>query len=355
MTEVVLDRLTRRYGADTAVNALSLDVPSGALVALLGPSGCGKSTSLRMIAGLLAPTSGEILFDGRPMTAVPAERRGAVMMFQNHRLFPHMTVAENVGFGLRMRGEGRSSIQRKVGEMLERVDLVGFEQRRPDQLSGGQAQRVALARALVVGPRVLLLDEPLSNLDANLRQEMRLLIRRVHDELGITTLFVTHDQSEAVIVADWIALLFGGNLQQYAPPRDFFRRPVNVATARFFGCDNFLPGSRRGDRVETAAGVLHIDPSLPGKDGEVLVTVRPEAIRLAGDSQSCENHVCADVIESIYQGINTELFVRIGDRIGDRNDGVLWRILTGPDCDLRPGQRVGLSLPVAQIWLIAKE
>jgi ABC-type Fe3+/spermidine/putrescine transport system ATPase subunit len=347
MTEVVLDQLTRRYGEDIAVNALSLDVPSGELVALLGPSGCGKSTTLRMIAGLLPATSGEILFDGQPMTAVPAERRGAVMMFQNHRLFPHMTVAENVGFGLRMRGEDRSTMRRKVGEMLARVDLTGFENRRPDQLSGGQAQRVALARALVVGPRVLLLDEPLSNLDANLRHEMRLLIRRVHDELEITTLFVTHDQSEAVIVADRIALLFGGNLQQYAPPRDFFRRPANESTARFFGCNNFLPGIRRGDRVETATGVLRLDPSLPGEDGDVLVTVRPEAIRLPGPDQGCENHVPAEVVESIYQGVNTEVIVRLG--------GAIWRVLAGPECDLCPGQRVELSLPVAQVWVLRRD
>lgn len=344
MTEVVLDQLTRRYGGDTAVNALSLHVPSGELVALLGPSGCGKSTTLRMIAGLLPATSGEIVFDGQPMTSVPAERRGAVMMFQNHRLFPHMTVAENVGFGLRMRNEDRSTIRRKVGEMLARVDLAGYENRRPDQLSGGQAQRVALARALVVGPRVLLLDEPLSNLDANLRQEMRLLIRRVHDELGITTLFVTHDQSEAVIVADRIALLFGGNLQQYAPPRDFFRRPANESTARFFGCDNFLPGVRRGAQVETAAGVLRIDPSLPGEDGDVLVTVRPEAIRLPGPDQGCENYVFAEVIESIYQGVNTELTVRIG--------GAVWRVLAGPECALQAGERIEVSLPIGQIWMV---
>lgn len=344
MTEVVLDQLTRRYGADIAVNALSLNVPSGELVALLGPSGCGKSTTLRMIAGLLAASSGEIRFDGQPMTKIPAEQRGAVMMFQNHRLFPHMTVAENVGFGLRMRREERATIRRKVGEMLARVDLDGYENRRPDQLSGGQAQRVALARALVVGPRVLLLDEPLSNLDANLRQEMRTLIRRVHDELGITTLFVTHDQSEAVIVADRIALLFGGDLQQYAPPRDFFRRPANQSTARFFGCDNFLPGIRQGDKVETAAGVLHIDPSIPGEDGDVLVTVRPEAIRLPGPDQGSENPVAAEVMESIYQGINTELTVRIG--------GETWRVLTEPECTLRQGERVDLSLPVAQIWVL---
>ncbi|MEZ4636645.1 MAG: ABC transporter ATP-binding protein [Caldilineaceae bacterium] len=344
MTEVVLDQLTRRYGADTAVNALSLTVPSGELVALLGPSGCGKSTTLRMIAGLLPSSSGDVLFDGQSMTSVPAERRGAVMMFQNHRLFPHMTVAENVGFGLRMRGEDRSVIRGKVSDMLARVDLSGYENRRPDQLSGGQAQRVALARALVVGPRVLLLDEPLSNLDANLRQEMRLLIRRVHDELGITTLFVTHDQSEAVIVADRIALLFGGNLQQYARPRDFFRRPVNVATARFFGCDNFLPGIRRGAYVETTAGLLRIDPSLPGEDGEVLVTVRPEAIRLPGPDQGSENHVPAQVLDSIYQGVNTELIMAIG--------GASWRVLAGPECALHPGEQVDVSLPIGQIWVI---
>ena len=215
MTTVVLKDLSRHFADVVAVNKMNLEVQSGELVAFLGPSGCGKTTTLRMITGLLVPTEGDIRFDGKSVLTVPTEKRGAVMVFQKHLLFPTMNVGQNVGFGLRMRGVPKAEREARVREMLALVKLPGFEKRQAHELSGGQQQRVALARGLIIEPNVLLLDEPLANLDANLRLEMRELIRSIQQKLKITTIFVTHDQEEAVMLADRIALMFDGVLQQY--------------------------------------------------------------------------------------------------------------------------------------------
>ena len=246
MTTVTLQNLTRRFGDSVAVNRLNLAIESGEMVAFLGPSGCGKTTTLRMITGLLLPSEGDVRFNGKSMLTVPTEKRGAVMVFQKHLLFPTMNVAQNVGFGLRMQGVKQSEIDARVSEMLGLVRLPGFEKRSAHELSGGQQQRIALARALIVQPNVLLLDEPLANLDANLRLEMRELIRTVQRDLRITTIFVTHDQEEAVMLADRVALMFDGVLQQYDTPQAFYDRPRTVAIARFFRNDNFLPGTKQG-------------------------------------------------------------------------------------------------------------
>ena len=243
MTTVTLQNLTRRFDDVTAVNNLNLEVESGELVAFLGPSGCGKTTTLRMITGLLLPTSGDVLFDGKSVLTIPTERRGAVMVFQKHLLFPTMNVGQNVGFGLRMQKVDSKEIDRRVSEMLELVHLPGFEKRRPHELSGGQQQRIALARALIVRPNVLLLDEPLANLDANLRLEMRELIRNIQREIGITSVFVTHDQEEAVMLADRIALMFEGVLQQYDAPQAFYERPSSAQVAHFFRMTIFCPAN----------------------------------------------------------------------------------------------------------------
>ncbi|MBM4431948.1 MAG: ABC transporter ATP-binding protein, partial [Chloroflexi bacterium] len=254
MTHVELDALTKLYPGTQrpAVDRLTLDIESGRIVAFLGPSGSGKTTALRMIAGLIAPNSGDVRFDGESVLAVPAERRSAVMVFQSHVLFPYMNIEQNVGFGLQMRGVDRATIRQKVREMLELVRLPDISQRRPSQLSGGQQQRVALARALITEPRLLLLDEPLSNLDAHLRDEMRDLILHVQRQFGITTIMVTHDQQDALLLADRIALMFEGNLQQYAIPTDFYRRPVSERVARFFGGLNFIPATWTGEVAQTA-------------------------------------------------------------------------------------------------------
>ena len=216
-----------RRTAEAALSNLTLTVERGELVAFLGPSGCGKTTALKIIAGLLYPTSGDVLVDGNSVLSVPPEKRGAAMVFQKPLLFPHMSVAANVGFGLRMRNVSRGQTDRRVENALRRVRMGGFADRRPGELSGGQQQRVALARALITQPRLLLLDEPLSALDANLREEMRELVKEVQREGGYTTVFVTHDQEEAVVLADRISLLFDGKLLMYDKPQAFYDRPAS--------------------------------------------------------------------------------------------------------------------------------
>ncbi|MDP8974279.1 MAG: ABC transporter ATP-binding protein, partial [Actinomycetota bacterium] len=228
-TRLRLEDLSHRYPrtGEPALSGLSLAVEPGELVAFLGPSGCGKTTALKVIAGLLRPTSGDVLVDGRSVLDVPPEKRGAAMVFQKPLLFPHMSVEANVGFGLRMRNFSRGQIGRRVEAALRQVRMEGFADRRPGELSGGQQQRVALARALVTEPRLLLLDEPLSALDANLREEMRGLVKEMQREGGYTTVFVTHDQEEAVVLADRIAFLFEGRLQMYDKPQAFYDRPAS--------------------------------------------------------------------------------------------------------------------------------
>ena len=257
MTQVTLSGLTKIFDQKSppAVDNLDLEIESGKLTALLGPSGCGKTTTMKMIAGLLRPTAGDILFDGDSILSIKPEERGAVMVFQNYLLFPYMNIADNIGFGLKMRKVNKKEIRSRVEDMLDLVQLPGFEDRKPNQLSGGQQQRIALARALIVQPNVLLLDEPLSNLDAHLRDEMRVLIRRIQTEMGITTVFVTHDQEEAVVLADKVALLFDGRLQQFDAPDSFYDTPNTVDIATFFGGTNFIPGYYLDGTITTDIGV----------------------------------------------------------------------------------------------------
>lgn len=233
MTQVRISNLTKVYPGATvpSVKNLDLEIESGELTALLGPSGCGKTTTMKMIAGLLCPTYGDITFDGQSILSLKPEDRGVVMVFQNYLLFPYMSVADNIGFGLRMRKMPKSEIKPRVDEMLELMKLPDLGDRRPSELSGGQQQRVALARALIIRPKVLLLDEPLSNLDAHLRLEMRDLIRSLQQEFGITTIFVTHDQEEAVVLADKVALILDGELRQYDKADVFYKRPADEQVA----------------------------------------------------------------------------------------------------------------------------
>ncbi len=343
MTAVKLVRLTRYFGQVKAVDQLDLVIDSGELVALLGPSGCGKTTTMRMIAGLLTPSTGDVQFDGKSMLKVPAEQRGAVMVFQKHLLFPTMDVAQNVGFGLKMQGVKPAEIRQRVGEMLEFVRLPGFEQRRAHELSGGQQQRVALARALVIRPRVLLLDEPLANLDANLRLEMRELIRRLQRELKITTLFVTHDQEEAVMLADRVALMFDGVLQQYAAPQAFYTRPRTAQIARFFRNDNFLLGVKRQDQVETSLGCLRIEPGQVNQpDGPVLLSVRPEEIQL--NPTATDNLLSVPVVSSVYMGTYTQVQLQV--------NGQPWLAHGPADLPMQAGALIAIRLPAARIWLL---
>ena len=342
MTRLALQRLTKTYpgAGQAAVHGLDLEVESGSLTALLGPSGCGKTTTMKLIAGLIAPDAGEITLDGHPITGLPPERRGVAMVFQNPLLFPHLSIAGNVGFGLRMRGLPTAQIDSQVQAMLSRVRLDGLADRRPAQLSGGQQQRAALARALVLHPAVLLLDEPLSNLDPGLRDEMRQLIRALQQETGITTLVVTHDQAEAVALADRIALMFAGRLAQHAAPQDFYRRPATKAVSRFFGGVNFLPGRSAAGLHHSAIGPLTLPPDAP--EGEQILTIRPEALRLGPGPNSRPARVTA----LAFLGTQTRISLSVA--------GVALEALTSPDQaqGLDEGAEVTVSVPPEAIWLL---
>jgi spermidine/putrescine ABC transporter ATP-binding subunit len=288
--EVELRRLSKRFRDHAAVVDLSLQVRRGEFFTLLGPSGCGKTTTLRMIAGLVEPDAGEILFDGRPVTRTPPWRRNIGMVFQHYALWPHMTVFENVAFGLVERGVPRREVARRVEEALALVGLAGAGGRLPSQLSGGQQQRVALARAVVVRPALLLLDEPLSNLDARLRVQMRAELVRLQRQLGITTIYVTHDQEEALMLSTRIAVMSQGRLVQLGTPQDVYERPADPFVADFLGGANFLPGVVR----EAAGDMLAVDleglgcvraaaARNPGvtAGARVVVCLRPEVLALA--------------------------------------------------------------------------
>lgn len=343
MTQLTVSHLSKKYdgAGETAVSDLSLEIESGSIHALLGPSGCGKTTTMKMIAGLLKPTSGDILFDGHSMLATPAEKRGAVMVFQNYLLFPYMSVGENVGFGLKMRGVDKATIQKRVAEMLALVQLPGVEDRRPKQLSGGQQQRVALARALIVEPKVLLLDEPLSNLDAHLRDEMRELIRRIQQETRVTTLFVTHDQEEAVILADKIALMFDGKLQQNGEPNLFYERPASEAVARFFGGQNFLSGVVKNGRFQTPIGSFDIPPDAVGQ----TLTIRPEAIQLGAD-ENAPNTIQGHIRAKVYMGTHTRFKISVQEHT--------FQAIADPQTmhHYSQGDTVSLRFPPEHIWLL---
>jgi ABC-type Fe3+/spermidine/putrescine transport system ATPase subunit len=348
MTHVVIDNLTKVYpNADVAaVSNFKLDIPTGQLIAFLGPSGCGKTTTLKMLAGLIQPTSGRIMFDGEDVSAIPAEKRGAVMVFQNYLLFPYMSVGDNVGFGLKMRGVDKTTIQNRVNEMLSLVKLPNIANRRPSQLSGGQKQRVALARALIINPRVLLLDEPLSNLDAHLRDEMRDLILTIQKELEVTTVFVTHDQEEAVLLADRIALMFDGVLQQYAHPVEFYSRPISETAARFFGGMNFIPAQRQAQEITTDVGNFHFDAENADEapSGNVLMTIRPEQIQINGEHT--QNSVQGVVRSRIYVGTFTRYKVQIGDHEIE--------VVRSADTlnQIEEGQSVNVHFPSDRLWLL---
>lgn len=341
MTSVNIRSLTRRFGTTVAVDDVNLDIASGEMIALLGPSGCGKTTTLRMLSGLLNPTEGDITFDGTSILDVPTEKRGAVMVFQKHLLFPTMTVLENVGFGLRMARKSKDEIASTANEMLERVQLSDLGARRAHELSGGQQQRVALARALAVRPKVLLLDEPLANLDANLRVDMREQIRDVQLEMGITAIFVTHDQEEAVMLADRVALMKAGRLLQVGAPEDFYQRPGTAEVSSFFRNTNLLEGVLTGNRVNTDVGELTV---IPGEfdvpDGDVLITVRPEAVEVGPG----ENSVDGLVRTAIYMGTHTHLQVDVGGKMWDVHSRVGYPVTVGDSIKLR--------LPAEGIWAL---
>jgi iron(III) transport system ATP-binding protein len=290
------------------VDDASLSIEPGELFFLLGPSGCGKTTLLRMIAGFIEPSSGSIAFNGRHMIGVPAEKRNTGMVFQSYALWPHMTVEGNVAFGLTVRRVPAAERARRVAEALALVHMQDYARRTPNQLSGGQQQRVALARALVVRPDVLLLDEPLSNLDARLRVQLRSEIRRICKASGITTVYVTHDQKEALSMADRAAILNAGKLVQIGPPAELYRRPATRFAAEFLGETNFVPATRLEHRdghvvVETPLGRLRSAHAVPADAASsLLCSLRPEAFRISSGGRGAENTIRARIIDSVYLG-----------------------------------------------------
>lgn len=318
--EVRLQHLTKHYANRfVAVDDVSLTVKPGEILALLGPSGCGKTSCLRMIAGLVTPTSGEIFVGGQPITRTPVHRRNVGMLFQNYALFPHMTVAENVAFGLQMRKFSKSECEAKVLKALDLVQLQQYRDRLPSQLSGGQQQRVALARALVIEPAMLLLDEPLGALDKSLRESMQVEIRALQQRLGLTTIMVTHDQDEALTMADQIAVMNGGRLEQIASAADIYQKPATRFVAGFIGASNFFTGrveSRQdgGAQLVTESGIV-----LPMSAGSlvqdaVTITVRPEAIAvqpLQTGTQPLAAAVPANVEQVVYRGFIHHYYLRL--------------------------------------------
>ena len=304
--DVRLDRITKRFDDVVAVDGISLEIDRGSFFALLGPSGCGKTTTLRMIAGFERPTAGSIIVDGTDITNRPPNRRNVGMVFQSYALFPHLSIFENVAFGLRRRGIRGQDVRGRVTEILRLVGLAGMEKRKPRQLSGGQQQRVALARALVNRPRVLLLDEPLGALDLKLRKQMQLELKAIQHDIGITFVHVTHDQEEAMTMADRIAVMNQGHIEQLGPPAELYERPETAFVAGFLGVSNLLPGTVEGpDAIRLANGTV-VRCQVDGKAGPVAAGVRPEKITI-GDGGG--NTLEGTVRETAYIGVATQLVV----------------------------------------------
>jgi len=320
VTAVTLDAVTKRYGRVVAVDQVSLGIARGEFVCLLGPSGSGKTTLLRMIAGFARPDAGRVYFDDRDSTDVHPSRRDIGMVYQHYALFPHMTVHDNVAFGLKVRRVAPGERRARVARVLELVKLEGLARRYPRELSGGQQQRVALARALVIDPRILLLDEPLGALDRQLRLEMQPELKSLQRRLGITTIFVTHDQSEALALADRIAVLGHGRVQQVGPPHEIYERPASAFVADFIGTTNAVPG--RIGRLEGGLAILHLDGGVDvravaspeiGTGWTGLVGVRPEKIVLDRSKRSGYDNVLPARIEQVlYMGQLTQYHVAVG-------------------------------------------
>jgi spermidine/putrescine transport system ATP-binding protein len=304
--DVTIERVTKRFDDVVAVDNLSLEIERGSFFAMLGPSGCGKTTTLRMIGGFEEPTDGLIYLGDREVSGLPSYKRDVNTVFQSYALFPHLTIFENVAFGLRRRGVGRAEVTERVGEALDLVDLGGREKRKPSQLSGGQQQRVALARALVNRPRVLLLDEPLGALDLKLRKQMQLELKRIQHEVGITFVHVTHDQEEAMTMADQIAVMDSGHIEQLGTPSELYETPKTSFVAGFLGVSNLIDGKVLEGAVVTHGGLRLQVAKLNGTSGAVSIGVRPEKIHLNGPEA---NRIPGRVLESAYIGVATQYVV----------------------------------------------
>jgi len=352
VASVELKNLSKRYGDAVAVDSVSLRIEHGQLVCLLGPSGCGKTTTLRLIAGFIEPSAGEIVVGDKvlssPARTVPPEGRNMSMIFQSYALWPHMTVAENVAYGLKIRRLDAATIAAKLKAILSTTRLEPLAARYPGELSGGQQQRVSLARALVVEPETLLLDEPLSNLDANLREEMRFEIRRLHDEYRYTTVYVTHDQSEAMTTADVVAVMNGGHIEQLGSPEDIYDRPRSEFVARFIGGSNILNGTvLDANSVSLSGAPLRVTGGPLKAGGNVAVSIRQHQIGLfARAPEAAANVVPATVRRQVFLGSSRDYTVALAD-----NSEL--RVTAPADLSIAPGADVWLHLPAERCRALA--
>ena len=345
MSSVILRGLTKRFGDQTALDGVSLEIEHGQLVCLLGPSGCGKTTALRLVAGFTEPSAGEILLGGKvvssPARTLPPERRNVSMVFQGHALWPHMTVAENVAYGLAVRKLDRATIATKVSAILSTTRLAAFADRYPAELSGGQQQRVSLARALVIEPDTLLLDEPLSSLDANLREEMRFEVRRLHEAYRTTSIYVTHDQGEAMTTADRIAVMNAGRIEQVGTPEEVYDRPRSEFVARFLGGSNILRGTALdATHVSFAGTPIECRGATLAAGAQVAVCVRQHDIRISNHATQAShaNTVRCTVVRNVFLG-------NARDYLVEAADGTQLRITAAPGERFAPGASVWLTLP----------
>ena len=354
--EVRLVKLVKQFGSFSAVDGINLTIPAGTFFSLLGPSGCGKTTTLRLVAGFEQPTSGEVLLDGVDLAGTPPNKRNVNTVFQSYALFPHLKVFDNVAFGLRRAGVDQAQITRRVGEILDQVQLSRFASRKPAQLSGGQQQRVALARALVLKPAVLLLDEPLGALDAKLRRQLQLELKALQEQVGITFFYVTHDQEEAITMSDQIAVMNSGHVEQVASPREIYEEPSTAFVADFLGVSNLIEAQATGPSGDGVA--LQLGPGITveadrgdvAARGAVKVVIRPERIRIEPEGATGTNRVAAVVTRSVYLGNGARVIMQLvtGQSIvalaqnADDDDAPTWS----------PGVRVTCSIPPAAIRVL---
>jgi ABC-type Fe3+/spermidine/putrescine transport system ATPase subunit len=355
LSRLKLSSVSKRFGDFLAVDCIDLELKSGEFVSLLGPSGCGKTTTLRMIAGFVDPSLGTIEMDDQilssPAGSLPPDRRQMSMIFQSYAIWPNMTVQQNVAFGLELRKITGAEVKRRVGEMLEVVHMSHLADRYPAELSGGQQQRVALARAIVIRPSVLLLDEPLSNLDATLREEMRFEIRRLHDEFHVTTVYVTHDQAEAMVTSDRIAVMNGGRIEQVDHPRALYNKPKTRFVAGFIGRTNFIEGTSDGHEISFDGFALPRDgfEDVPSQ-GKAMFSVRPHSMRLSQAAPTARDgclSVGVTVVERAFLGEHWDYLVR------PRESALTLRVTTSPMDDFPVGASAWLEFEPRQMALIA--
>jgi iron(III) transport system ATP-binding protein len=345
VSSVILRGLTKRFGSAIALDNVSLEIAHGQLVCLLGPSGCGKTTALRLIAGFIEPTAGEIALGERivssPARTLPPEQRNVSMVFQSYALWPHMTVADNVGYGLTLRKLDRAAVAAKVAAILATTQLSALADRYPAELSGGQQQRVSLARALIVEPDTLLLDEPLSNLDANLREEMRFEVRRLHDTYRYTTIYVTHDQGEAMTTADLIAVMNAGRVEQLGTPQQVYEEPRSEFVARFLGGSNILRGKALDERRLSVAGAViecRGAPLAHGSNAAAAIRQHDISILPLGSRPAGGNALQGTVVRNVFLGATRDYMVEV-------SDGTPLRVTAPPEASFAPGTPVWLVLP----------